>query len=581
MHLSEYPRPHFQRLAHTWQNLNGFWEYRIVEGTLDNKGDYQEIKRVLSGSNDRIRVPYSPETILSGVQKQVLPHQTLLLKLTFDVSIELNEVSKLHFGAVDQRCHVWLNDEYCGYHEDGYLPFSFEVSNVLKGKDNCLILSIIDESDQGDYPWGKQTLKRGQIWYTAQSGIWQTVWLESMPKEHIRKFNFTYVEPDQIEFKIDSDYPVMILIKEPTLDGMTDPQFHLKTRNVLIETHQLNLNLSNVKLWSSSEPWLYPIELHCGNDIVYSYFGCRSLQIKEGKDKIKRTYLNHHEIFQSGVLDQGYFKNGLYTPDSDQMLIDDIKTMKEMGFNTLRKHIKVECVRWYFHCDRLGMLVHQDMVNGGNHYNPMITQVLPFIGIHLNDKRYALFGRKSQLGRDISVTHQQSVIEHLDFFVSIVVWVISNEGWGQFDTLHLTQLARKQDLTRWIDHASGWHDQKGGDFNSPHVYYKKIRLKSDHRALILSEFGGYSFGVKGHLPEKPFGYRKYYDQQSYMDAVVQLYESEVLPNRNILSGCIYTQLSDVEDEINGLLTFDRQVIKWDIDTLKKLNNRLINPTSTE
>ncbi|NLC42326.1 MAG: glycoside hydrolase family 2, partial [Erysipelothrix sp.] len=377
MTLSSYPRPHLRRSDSTWFHLHKKWDYKIVDGHLED--DFEVVKQQLAQADGQVQVPYSIETELSGVNRLLLPHQTLLMRLHFDSSIELLENHILHFDAVDQRTHVWLNGQYLGYHEDGYLPFSFDVSNVLQDKNNELILSIIDESDQGEYPWGKQKLKRGGIWYTPQSGIWQPVWIESCPQDYIQSFYYEY-KNQQVSLKVLTNHhqPVQIKVFEPTLEGKTDVDFTLKDYPLLqtipIE-QEGSVSLDIVKLWSATTPWLYPIELTCGEDVVRSYFGCRTLEIKDNPQQIKKVFINDQEEFQSGILDQGYFQKGLYTPDSDQMLIDDLVMLKEMGFNMVRKHIKVELARWYYHCDRLGLYVHQDMVSSGQKYNPLIIQV--------------------------------------------------------------------------------------------------------------------------------------------------------------------------------------------------------------
>lgn len=574
MALNKYPRPHFKRKDSSWQNLNGDWDYTILEGHEMN--DLEIIEKALSQPDGKVCVPYSIETKLSGVNKQLLPHQTLLMKTIFDTNLNLNDQIVLHIGAVDQQCRVWLNQKELGYHEDGYLSFDFDITEFVKEFENELIVAVIDESDQGDYPWGKQKLKRGQIWYTPQSGIWQTVWLETVPASHCSSFYYEYLGDGKIDLFVMSNHDYQIEVFEATLNGQTDEEFLEKEyESIMILHNHQKIHLPKVKEWSPDFPWLYPVVIRVGEDEVKSYMGLRRFTIQDNKNNVKKVYLNNQELFQSGVLDQGYFEKGLYTPDHEEMMLNDLLMLKDMGFNMVRKHIKVELLRWYFDCDRLGLIVHQDMVNSGNNYNPLIIQVLPFINIHLKDSAYKRFGQQSEKSRQLSIRHQHKVIDQLKFFCCIGVWVISNEGWGQFDSLKLAQLAREQDKTRLIDHASGWHDQKGGDFKSPHVYYKKIRLKPDHRALLLSEFGGYSYGVEEHIPEKPFGYRKYKEQHSYNQAVLDLYEHQIVPYRGILSGCIYTQLSDVEDEINGLVTFDRKVIKWDSEDLFKLNQKLI------
>lgn len=511
--------------------------------------------------------------------KQLKPEETLLMMKVFNKEVKENGKYILHFGTVDQKCRVWLNGSELGYHEDGYLPFSFDISASIKQSENKLVIAIVDESDQSYLPWGKQKLERGQIWYTAQSGVWQTVWLECIPEDHIEKVNFIYNGTSGINVNLSKsgDKNIILTIFEPTLAGMYNPDFLSGTYKPIKVQEIINgskVEIDTVKKWSPEEPWLYPVKLEYGEDVVFTYTGLRTIGIKEDNSSINKMTLNEDIYFQTGVLDQGYYKDGLYTPADEETVLDELKMLKSMGFNMVRKHIKIEPYRWYFHCDRLGLIVWQDMVSGGSKYNPLYIQILPFIGIHLSDKKYGRFGRSDKKSRDAAVRHQTEVIKNLEFFPSIGMWVISNEGWGQFDSVDLAMAAKKQDPTRVVDHASGWHDQKGPDFNSPHVYYKPIKLKYDGRPIILSEFGGYSYPVPGHTPEKPFGYRMYKDRKSYNSAVSELYLKQILPYKNILSGIVYTQLSDVEDEVNGLVTFDRQIVKWDPSELKELNEKL-------
>ncbi|MFB0918742.1 MAG: glycoside hydrolase family 2 TIM barrel-domain containing protein [Clostridiaceae bacterium] len=578
MKHTEYPRPQLQREKGSWQILNGEWGYKVIKGNhLDS--DYEKIYEELKFKDGIIEVPFSMETELSGVGKQLKPDETLLMMKVFNKEVKENGKYILHFGAVDQKCRIWLNGSEMGYHEDGYLPFSFDITASIKQSENELVIAIVDESDQSYLPWGKQKLERQQIWYTAQSGIWQTVWLECIPEDYIEKVNFVYDGTSGVNVNLSKtgDKNIILTIFEPTLAGMYNPDFLSGTYKPIKVQEIINgskVEIDTVKKWSPEEPWLYPVKLEYGEDVVFTYTGLRTIGIKEDNSSIKKMTLNEDIYFQTGVLDQGYYKDGLYTPADEETVIDELKMLKSMGFNMVRKHIKIEPYRWYFHCDRLGLIVWQDMVSGGSKYNPLYIQILPFIGIHLSDKKYGRFGRNDKKSREAAVRHQTEVIKNLEFFPSIGMWVISNEGWGQFDSVDLAMAAKKQDPTRVVDHASGWHDQKGPDFNSPHVYYKPIKLKYDGRPIILSEFGGYSYPVPGHTPEKPFGYRMYKDRKSYNSAVSELYLKQILPYKNILSGIVYTQLSDVEDEVNGLVTFDRQIVKWDPSALKELNEKL-------
>ena len=329
--------------------------------------------------------------------------------------------------------------------------------------------------------------------------------------------------------------------------------------------------------WSPEQPFLYDVDIVLGADRVTSYFGMRKFSVVRHQGR-QVLALNNAPYFQTGLLDQGYWSDGLYTPPSDEAMVYDIRTMKELGFNMLRKHIKLEPLRWYYHCDRLGMLVWQDMVSGFESFDPLYTQVLPFIGVQLKDTPSRRFGRAGEAGRRQYERELEGTVELLYNCVSLCLWVPFNEGWGQFDAARMAEKVRALDPTRLIDHASGWHDQGAGDLRSYHVYYKPVRMKHDgRRALALTEFGGYSLPLAGHYTtEKSFGYRVYRDADRWMDAVEKLYENEVIPliAAQGLSAAVYTQVSDVEDEVNGLLTFDRRVCKPDAARMWRINEKL-------
>ncbi len=560
--LQEYPRPQMQRQSYL--NINGRWDYAITANS-EKPSEY----------DGEIIVPFSPEAPLSGVNRQLKPEEYLWYrrKLIIDESF-LNSRTFINFGAVDQIAEVYVNGSKIGTHEGGYTPFSLECTDAVHAGENELAVCVRDFSQTGDFAYGKQTLKRGGIWYTAQSGIWQTVWLESLPEIYISDIKITPLFDEHcIKFELTFD------------GGKPSAEIKVKSGDTTVAAGRTDddgvciLDLGeNFIPWDTENPYLYDVEITAESDIVHSYFGMRkfsTLQI-DGNSVLA---LNNKPIFHTGLLDQGYWSDGYYTPPSDEAMIFDIRQMKECGFNMLRKHIKIEPLRWYYHCDRLGMLVWQDMVSGGARYKPLVIQALPFVGVMLSDKHYGLFGRKSENGRNLFIEDCKQCVKLLYNCTSLAVWVPFNEGWGQFDAAKVYDMFKSMDSTRHIDHASGWHDQKTGDFNSKHVYYKKIRLKADDRILVLSEFGGFSLPSEGHMSSNiKFGYKIFDTNEDFMNAYRTLYEKEVIPfiESQGLSAAVYTQVSDVEDEINGLLTYDRRVNKADKNTLAEINSRLKN-----
>ncbi len=559
--LPEYPRPQLRR--DSYMNLNGRWEYAIRK---DAKAPDQY--------DGEIIVPFSPESLLSGVGRQVMPGDKLWYRRIFRLEDGFKrDRVLLHFGAVDQECEVLVNGEKVGSHKGGYLPFSFDITDSLTKGDNILTVIVTDTTSDGPHAYGKQSFNRGGIWYTPQSGIWQTVWMESVVENYVESLKITPLYDDKkvrIEVRAKKCEGVNVVIRkngEVIAEEWTD-------ENGVCEPL---IRPEHFRPWSPEDPFLYDITVTLEKDTVESYFGMRKFSTTKWNGK-KVLALNDKPIFMNGVLDQGYWSDGLYTAPHDDALIYDIQTMKDLGFNMLRKHIKVEPLRWYYHCDRLGMLVWQDAVSGGEPYNPMVIQVLPFIGFKLRDTKYSTFGRTDEAGRDQFVQDLTDMVETLYNTVSLALWVPFNEGWGQFDSLQVTQMLWEMDETRLVDHASGWHDQGGGDLNSFHVYYRPVKLKHDkNRVLALTEFGGYSMPLAGHMSsEKEFGYRIYRDSDAFMDAYAKLFEKEVIPcmEKRALSATVYTQLSDVEDEVNGLITYDRKVIKVDEARVRRLNNRL-------
>ncbi|MBD5153265.1 MAG: MFS transporter [Oscillibacter sp.] len=562
--LPEYPRPQLRR--ESYLNLNGRWQYAI-------RPKKEKQPAVFDGE---IIVPFSPECLLSGVQKKVMPEDRLWYQRTFALPEGFRKDRVLvHFGAVDQSCEVLINGKPVGGHEGGYLPFTCDITDALTDGENTLVVSVTDATSLSRHAYGKQSFTPGGIWYTPQSGIWQTVWLESVPENYVEKLTITPMyDSGEVRFILQARDPEnanFVIRKEGKVIA---EDWYDAGKDGLV----MSILDEHFRPWSPEDPFLYDVTVTLnGGDVVQSYFGMRKFGVTEVNGK-KVMALNDKPIFMSGVLDQGYWSDGLYTPASDEAMVYDIQKMKDCGFNMLRKHIKIEPLRWYYHCDRLGMIVWQDMVSGGSRLAPMVIQILPFLEINLQDSNYHRFGREDEAGRKQFVQDMHDTVDLLYNTPSLAVWVPFNEGWGQFDSLLATQMLWEQDPTRLVDHASGWHDQGGGDFKSRHVYFKPVKLKHDkHRVLALSEFGGYSLPAAGHTAsEKLFGYRMYQTVGKFMDALAALYEGEVIPcmEKQGLSAAVYTQVSDVEDEVNGILTFDRKVCKVDESRMKGINSRL-------
>jgi hypothetical protein len=558
--LPEYPRPQMRR--DSYLNLNGVWEYAI------RKDETPPVSY-----DGEIVVPFSPESPLSGVNRQLQRGETLWYRRAVRLPEGFNRGRVLlHFGAVDQEAVVYLNGIEVGRHGGGYLPFACDITEALTEGDNTLVVRVRDDTDGGIYSYGKQKYDRGEIWYTAQSGIWQTVWMESVPDPYIRSIRITpCYDAGTVRVAIETnkgDIPGKARVYG---DGTLVAEGDFDARG------RCELTLGeDFHPWSPEDPYLYDLRIEAGSDRIESYFGMRKFSTVEHNGH-RVLALNNRPYYQHGLLDQGYYSDGLYTPPSDEAMVYDIQTMKEYGFNMLRKHIKIEPLRWYYHCDRLGMLVWQDMVSGGAGDSMFITRVLPFLGIHLKDHAYRIFGRTDPAGRAQYERECADTVSLLYNCVSLCLWVPFNEGWGQFDARRYAEMVREMDPTRLVDHASGWHDQGAGDLKSRHIYYRPVRLKNDGRVLALTEFGGYSLPIPGHTASpREFGYRIYRDQDAFMDALAELYERQVLPliQREGLSASVYTQVSDVEDEVNGLLTYDRRVSKADPERMCAIGKKL-------
>ena len=565
--LQEYPRPQMKR--ESYFNLNGYWDYAISK------------TREVDSYDGKILVPFSPESILSGVQRVVTPEDYLFYYKVVELPDNfMKEHLLLHFGAVDQICELWVNDQYVGKHIGGFTPFHFDITEYVTGPEFVIKLRVQDVTDTSYHQTGKQRIERGGIWYTPQSGVWQTVWLESMPKQYIEVLKLTSLFDDK-KIKIE-------LKKSGTGSVKAEVYFKNKLEGLAeSENGEIIVPLENLYPWTPETPNLYHIKLIFDEDTVESYIGMRHIERKKDQHGIFHFYLNHQPYFQSGVLDQGYYPDGLLTPPADEAMIYDIEQMKKMGFNMLRKHIKIEPLRWYYHCDRLGMLVWQDMINGSERKDIIFHTILANLGIHLKDDRYKLFGRQNEVGRNQFLAELEEMLVHLQSVTSIITWVPFNEAWGQFEAVKVEKIVRSLDNTRLIDHSSGWSDQYVGDYHSRHVYFTKLGFKRKHgkkRILALTEFGGYSLPIKGHQyhDDTIFGYKKYDTQMKLEEAFVNLYEQQVIPQiQNGLSVLIYTQLTDVEDEMNGLITYDRKINKISIQRVKEINEILYSTFNTQ
>lgn len=564
--LPEYPRPQLRR--NSYLNLNGIWEYAITK-TAEKPAAMQ----------GEIVVPFSPETPLSGVGHILQPDEYLWYRRSVTLPEGFFQGGRLllHFGAVDQCCTVWVNGRKAGSHTGGYLPFALDVTELIEGDAFTLELRVTDPTDTGSLSRGKQRLKNTGIWYTPQSGIWQTVWMECVPENYLRSLRITpKPEENAVHIRLEADDPAMAAVTicrdgGIIAEGQTDENGE----------STLTIPAEELRLWSPEDPFLYDVSIVLpGGDRVESYFGMRSFGIGRDEKGLPRLLLNGKPYFQNGLLDQGYWSDGYYTAPSDEALIHDIAEMKRLGFNMLRKHIKVEPLRWYYHCDRLGMLVWQDMMNGGESYSPLSIYVFSNLGLRVKDDRYRYFSRSDEAGRTHYYEELGQMIDLLYNTVSLALWVPFNEGWGQFDALKAAEFIRKRDDTRPIDHASGWYDQGGGDIKSIHWYFRPYHHKQppkEQRPICLTEYGGYNCAVPGHCwgEGAEFGYKKIADPAEFNRAFQKLMEEQIIPAKERgLAAAVYTQVSDVEGERNGLLTYDRKVCKANEAIFRAVNAKL-------
>ena len=563
--LPEYPRPALRR--DSFESLNGLWQFAITKSA--------QLPRQWEGD---ILVPYSPETRASGVGRTLQPGEWLHYHRSFAPPAGSGGRVLLHFGAVDYVCAVQVNGHLVGGHRGGYWPFTFDITEALNADYNRLWVAVQDPTGAGVQARGKQTLRPGGMFYPAQSGIWQTVWLERVPDNYIETLTVT---PDY------DARTVTVRARTAKPGGAVNLWAVVRAGGVTIAEDwgsdeadrdgavTLNIPEEHFFPWSPDSPFLYDLTVGTTQgeeesfDTVHSYFALRKWSCAPDARGVLRFCLNDRPLLLNGLLDQGYWPEGLYTPPSDAAVVHELQTIKELGFNLLRKHAKIEPQRWYYHCDKLGLIVWQDMVNGGEPYRlwfvTYLTNVLQPLLRKLPDTAAlrGLLSRRSEASREEYGRELEATVEALRGHPCIGCWVPFNEGWGQFDAAQAVETLRTLDPDRLVDEASGWYDQGGGDVDSRHNYFYPLHLRPGRRTVALSEYGGIAWPMPGHEPpRRTYGYGTAKSRAELTGRYRKLQLETVLPQlRNGLSALVYTQVSDVEDEINGLVTYDRKVEK--------------------
>lgn len=557
--LEGHPDPYWRR--EEFLSLNGKWEFSITQ-SKERTNKYEET----------ILVPFAVETPLSGINRRINKNDYLHYRKEIaipDKYIGMNGL--LRFMAVDQETDLFINGEFVLCHEGGYSSFSYLIQNLKK---NLVIeLVVHDDTDSSKYARGKQMNDNKGIWYTPTSGIYQEVYLEFIPSTN-------YIE----SCKITPDFSnKKIRFNVETHGKIENINIQLLYKNNVVGECKINpseqgeIDVSSCFYpWSPDNPNLYEVTFSCDEDVVHSVTAIRSLSFAE-KNKRKYLLLNGEPIFLNGLLDQGYTPDGGLTWPSLEAMKFDIQLAKSCGFNLLRKHIKVEQHRWYYLCDSLGMVVMQDIVNGGARYSQLLINLAPFLPLKISDKN-PILGRINDESKEQFKVELKEIVGDLYNVPSILAWTLFNEGWGQFDTKECLSLLRGCDSSRLIDATSGWYDKKIGDFYSRHIYFRPVHLRNDKKRLMsLSEFGGYSHYVKDHSwSDKTFGYKTYKDLPSLQNGLTKIFEKEVRRaiKKATLCVSVYTQLTDVEDEVNGLVTYDREIIKVKPEEMKKVNDDL-------
>lgn len=543
----EYPRPSMRR--ESWQSLCGEWELSV-----QSKGRREPV--------GKIRVPFPPESRLSGIERALGKGEEWLYEREFDLQIKQGSRVLLHFGAVDQICRVTINDVALDAHshQGGYLPFTLDITEQVRAGNNRIAVQVEDTLNH-DLGWGKQRADRGGMWYTPVSGIWQPVWLEQVPGNYIEEIRLT---PSLDSIKIE--------VKGGTGEYTMCVQAPDGEQIVTFTGDSYTYQPKTAKLWTPEDPYLYEFSLTSGEDSVHSYFALRTVEIKD-VGGIKRICMNGKPYFFHGLLDQGYFPDGIYLPGSSEGYENDIMTAKKMGFNMLRKHIKIEPQVFYYLCDKHGMIVFQDMVNSGG-YSFLVDTALPTVGLKRGITHKASARRKKAFLQDSAET-----VKLLYNHPCVCYYTIFNEGWGQFEADKTYDALRTLDPSRVWDTTSGWFWERKSDVQSEHVYFKKIKIKPwGDRPVVLSEFGGYACRVEGHIfnPDDNYGYSTYPDPAAWQTATAALYREQIIPaiKQSGLCAAVLTQISDVEDETNGLVTYDRQVEKADAQAMAAVAEEL-------
>lgn len=556
--LPEYPRPIMERTE--WKNLNGLWDYAIIE-----KG-----KHTPSVFDGKILVPFAVESSLSGVGKTVGAEKELVYRRSFDVpSSWKGKRVLLHFGAVDWKTDVWVNDVKVGSHTGGFTPFSFDITEALQGKNNTLMVKVWDPTDKGYQPRGKQVSRPEGIWYTPVTGIWQTVWLEPVSESYIQDLRITPdIDNSLLSLKaLVKDATSKDLVEVKVFDGQ---QLVAQGKSINGECVQVAMP-ENAKLWSPESPFLYTLKVSLKQggklvDEVSSYAAMRKYSSKRDANGIVRLELNNKPLFQFGPLDQGWWPDGLYTAPTDEALLYDIQKTKDFGFNMIRKHIKVEPARWYTYCDKLGIIVWQDMPSGDR--NPEWQNRKYFEGTEM---------KRSAESEACYRKEWKEIMDALYSYPCIGTWIPFNEAWGQFKTPEIVEWTKQYDPTRLVNPASGGNHYTCGDMLDLHNYpAPELYLYDAQRATVLGEYGGIGWVVQGHIwePDRNWGYIQFNSSKEVTDEYVKYAEKlyDLIPRG--FSAAVYTQTTDVEVEVNGLMTYDRKVIKLDEKRVREMNRKL-------